>query len=126
VNWLILISDVVFALIAAILGMLGLSTLRATRRWGVGKSFWIPVSVSGALFLVGSILTIAHEVAVELNWSLTINTNEIVHVSSLLALCILMYGIRNYSRKVKTATILPIQDADNAKTRQTNEQLQHA
>lgn len=116
-NWLILVSDVVFAFIAAILGMLGLSTLQAIKRWGVGKSFWIPVSVSGALFLVGSIVTIVHEVAVELNWSLTINTDEIVHVSWLLALCILMYGIRNYSRKVKTATILPVQDADNTKTR---------
>jgi len=110
VNWLIFVSDVVFALIAAVLGKLGLSTLKAIRRWGVGKAFWIPVSVSSALFLIGSIVRIVNQVAVELDWSLTINTYEIAHVSWLLALCVLMYGIYNYSRKVKKATIVPVQD----------------
>ena len=116
-NWLIFISDVAFALIAAILGKLGLSTLKAIRRWGVGKSFWIPVFVSSVLFLIGSIARIVHQVAVELNWLLTINTYEIAHVSWLLAFCVLMYGIYNFSRKVKTATTVSIQDAHNAKKR---------
>ncbi len=119
-NWLIFVSDVAFALIAAILGKLGLSTLKAIRRWGVGKQFWIPVLVSSALFLVGSTVRIVNQVAVELDWSLTINTYEIAHVSWLLAFCVLMYGIYNYSRKVKTATTVPIQDAHNAK-KQENE-----
>ena len=95
-NWLILISDIIFALIAAILGILGLSTLRAIRHLGTGKSFWIPVFVSGALFLIGSIVTIFHEV----NFSLTTKTDEVVQISRLLALCFLLGGIFSYSRKV--------------------------
>lgn len=101
-NWLILISDVLFALVAAILGILGLSTFKAIRHLGIGKSFWIPTFVSGVFLLIGSVFRIFHEVAVELDLSLTINIDEIVHVSWLLALCILMGSIYNYSRKVKT------------------------
>lgn len=96
VNWLILISDIIFTLIAAILGILGLSTLRAIRHLGTGKSFWILVFVSGAFFLIGSIVTIFHEV----NFSLTTKTDEVVQISRLLALCILLGGIYSYSRNV--------------------------
>lgn len=95
-NWLILISDVIFALVATLLGILGLRTLRAIRHLGTGKSFWIPVFLSGALFLIGSIVTIFHEV----NFSLTTKTDEVVQISRLLALCILLGGIYSYSRKV--------------------------
>ena len=94
---LILISDVVFALVAAILSVLGLKTLKAIRHLNIGKSFWTPIFVSGVLFLIGSVVAIFHEV----NFSLTTNTEEVVHVSRLLALCILVGSIYTYSRKVK-------------------------
>ncbi len=95
-DWLILISNVIFALIAASLGILGLRTFRAIRHLGTGKSFWIPVCISGAFFLIGSIVAIFHEV----NLSLTTRTDEVVQVSRLLALCFLLGGIYSYSRKV--------------------------
>jgi len=102
VNWLILFCDILFALIATVLGVLGLGTFKAIKHLGIGKSFWVPIFVSGVLFVFGSAMRIFHEFAVELGWSLTIYTDEIVRVSWLLALCILMGSIYNYSRKVKT------------------------
>jgi hypothetical protein len=107
-NWLILISDVAFAFVAAILAAQGLRTLKAIKHLGIGKSFWIPVIASGALFLIGSVFGIFHEIAVELDLSLTINTDEIIHVSWLLALCLLMGSIYSYSRKVKTIKKFPV------------------
>lgn len=107
-NWLILISDVAFAFVAAILAAQGLRTLKAIKHLGIGKSFWIPVIASGALFLIGSVFGIFHEIAVELDLSLTINTDEIIHVSWLLALCLLMGSIYSYSRKVKTIKKFPM------------------
>jgi len=67
VNWPIFVSDLVFALAAVLVIIIGLSTLKAVKHLGIGKSFWIPVSVSGVLFLVGSLFTILNAVAVELN-----------------------------------------------------------
>lgn len=101
-NWLILFFDILFALVATVLGVLGLGTFKAIKHLGIGKSFWVPIFVSGVLFVFGSAVRIFHEFAVELGWSLTIYTDEIVRVSWLLALCILMGCIYNYSRKVKT------------------------
>lgn len=95
-NWLILSFNVLFALIAAMLGLLGLHTFRAVKHLGTGKSFWMPVFLSGALFLFGSIVTIFHEV----NFSLTTLTDEVVQISQLLAICSLLVGIYSYSRKV--------------------------
>jgi len=103
VNLVILFSDILFALVATVLGVLGLGTFKAIKHLGIGKSFWVPIFVSGFLFVFGSAVRIFHEFAVELGWSLTIYTDEIVRVSWLLALCILMGCIYNYSRKVKTA-----------------------
>jgi len=94
---LILVFEVAFASIAIILSILSLRTLRAIRHLGVGKSFWIPIFVSSVFFFVGSIVTIFHEV----NFLLTTRTEEVVHVSRLLALSILVCGIYSYSRRVK-------------------------
>jgi len=94
---LILVFEVVFALIAAILSILSLKTLKAISHLGVGKSFWIPVFMSGVFFIVGSVVTIFHEV----NFPLTNRTDEIVQVSRLLALSVLIFGIYGYSVKVK-------------------------
>lgn len=94
---MILGFEVVFASIAAILSILSFKTLRAIRHLGVGKSFWIPVFVSSIIFLIGSAITILHEIG----FSLTTQTVEVVQVSRILALCILVCGIYSYSRKVK-------------------------
>jgi len=129
VNWLILFSDILFALVATVLGVLGLGTFKAIKHLGIGKSFWVPIFVSGVLFVFGSAVRIFHEFAVELGWSLTTYTDEIVRVSWLLALCILMGCIYNYSRKVKT--VIRVSNQENAPSvaeltliqKQTNELL---
>ena len=86
----------VVAAIAVALILLSLKTLQAIRHLGVGKSFWMPVAVSGFLFFFGSIVAILFE----LNFSLMPYTDEVVQVSRLLALCILVGGVYSYSRKV--------------------------
>jgi hypothetical protein len=96
-NSLILAFDITFAIVAAILSILSWHTFRAIRHLRVGRSFWIPTFVSGAVFLVGSIFAILQQT----NLQLTTNTNEATHVSQILALCILVGGIYSYSRKVK-------------------------
>ena len=95
-NWLILVSNLVFASVATALAMLGLSTFKAIKHLDTGKSFWVPVFLSGAFFLIGSVFIIFREV----NFSLTTETDEVVQISQLLALCVLMGGVFNYSRKV--------------------------
>ncbi|MFX0067369.1 MAG: hypothetical protein ACFFC7_35050 [Candidatus Hermodarchaeota archaeon] len=133
VNWLLFVSDVIFMVVAAIICSLGLSTVRAIKHIGIGKSFWIPVSASGVLFLIGSIVRIFNLVTVELYsltffavelGSLTIKTEEIVHISWLLALFILMFSIYKYSKKVKTMISLPTPDEGNELTDQATELLQ--
>lgn len=84
------------AAIAVALILLSLKTLQAIRHLGIGKSFWMPVAVSGFLFFFGSVVAILFE----LNYSLTMYTDEVVQVSRLLALCILVGGVASYSRKV--------------------------
>lgn len=81
---------------AVALIMLSLKTMQVIRYLGVGKSFWMPVAVSGFLFFFGSILAILFE----LNFSLTEYTDEVVQISRLFALCILVGGVYSYSRKV--------------------------
>jgi len=84
------------AAIAVALILLSLKTLQAIRHLGVGKSFWMPVAVSGFLFFFGSVVAILFE----LNFSLTSYTDEVIQVSRLLALCILVGGVFSYSRRV--------------------------
>ncbi len=132
VNWIIFVSDVGFTVVAAILCRLGLSTVKSIKQLGISKSFWIPVFASGVLFLIGSIVRIFNQVTVELYsltffavelGSLTIKTEEITHVSWLLALCILMFSIYNYSKKVKTIISPSIPDESNELTDQATELL---
>ncbi len=84
------------AAVAVALILLSLKTLQAIKHLGVGKSFWMPVAVSGFLFFFGSVVAILFE----LNFSLTAYTDEVVQISRLLALGILVGGIASYSRKV--------------------------
>ena len=91
-----------FALVAAVLGILGQGTFKSIKHLGIGKTFWIPVFLSGVLFVFGSVVRIFHEFAVEYSWIAMSYTDEIVRISWLLALTILFGSIYNYSRKVKT------------------------
>jgi len=84
------------AAIAVALILLSLKTLQAIRHLGVGKSFWMPVAVSGFLFFFGSVTAILFE----LKFELMPYTDEVVQVSRLLALCILVGGVYSYSRRV--------------------------
>jgi len=93
---LVLILEIVVASVAIALILLSLKTLQAIKHLGVGKSFWMPVALSGFLFFFGSIIAILFE----LNFSLTTYTDEVVQVSRLLALCNLVSGVYSYSRKV--------------------------
>ena len=93
---MVLILEIAVAAIAVALILLSLKTLQAIRHLGVGKSFWMPVAVSGFLFFFGSVVATLFE----LNFSLMPYTDEVVQVSRLLALGILVGGIYTYSRKV--------------------------
>lgn len=93
---MVLILEIVIASTAVALIMLSLKTMQVIRYLGVGKSFWMPVAVSGFLLFFGSIFAILFE----LNFSLTEYTDEVVQISRLLALCILVGGVYSYSKKV--------------------------
>jgi len=100
-NWLIIALDIMFALVAAVLGILGHGTFKSIKHLGVGKSFWIPIFVSGILFVFGSAVRIFHEFAVEYSWVAMTYTDELIRISWLLAITILFGSIYNYSKKVK-------------------------
>jgi hypothetical protein len=93
---LILGFEVVFTAVAAILSILSFTTFRSIKHLGIGKSFWIPVFAAGVLFVAGSTFAMLDEVGVFLP-----RTQEVVHVSRILALCLLVGGVYSYSRKVK-------------------------
>lgn len=100
-NWLIIALDIMFALVAAVLGILGQGTFKSIKHLDAGKSFWIPIFVSGIFFVFGSAVRIFHEFAIEYGWIVMSYTDEIIRVSWLLAITILFASIYNYSRKVK-------------------------
>ena len=95
-NWLITVSNIAFASIAALLCVLSWKTLKNIRYLNVGKSFWIPAFVSGLLFAVGSIVSIINELVL----SLTVAA-EIVQITELIAFCSLSVGIYSYSRMIR-------------------------
>lgn len=101
-NWLIIALDILFALVAAVLGILGLGTFKSIKHLGIGKSFWMPLFLSGILFVLGSAVRIFHAFAVEYGWLVMTYTDEVIRVSWLLAIGILFGSIYSYSRKVKT------------------------
>ena len=95
-DWLIIVSNIAFALIATLLSVLGWRTLKNIRYLNVGKSFWIPIVASGLLFAITSIITILNETVL----SLTI-TVEIGQITQLIAFCFLSVGIYSYSRMIR-------------------------
>lgn len=95
-NWLIIISNISFALVSSLLCMLCWSTLKTIRHLNVGKTFWIPVGVAGILFSIGSITTLFNEVGLSLP-----NITEIIQITQLIALCFLSGGIYGYSKNIR-------------------------
>ena len=100
-NWSLIVLDIMFALVAAVLGILGHGTFKSIKHLDAGKSFWIPIFVSGIFFVFGSAVRIFHEFAIEYGWIIMSYTDEIIRISWLLAITILFASIYNYSRKVK-------------------------
>ncbi|UCE96413.1 MAG: hypothetical protein JSV51_02055, partial [Candidatus Bathyarchaeota archaeon] len=96
---MIVVFEVIYAIISAILILLGFITLRAIKHLGVGKPFWIPVIASSIFFLIGSLATVLYE----LGFSILVQTAEIVQIIRIAALCILVCGIYSYSRRIKTS-----------------------
>jgi hypothetical protein len=95
-NWLITVSNIAFASIAALLCVLSWKTLKNIKYLNVGKSFWIPAFVSGLLFAIGSIISIINELVL----SLTVAA-EIVQITELIAFCSLSVGIYTYSKMIR-------------------------
>ncbi len=108
-NWFIIALDIMFALMAAVLGILAHGTFKSIKHMGIGKTFWIPIFVSGILFVFGSTVRIFHEFALEYSWPAMTYTDEIIRVSWLLAITILFGSIYSYSKKVKTTIKLTTQ-----------------
>lgn len=90
-----LIIEVPIAAIALVLSVLSYKTLRRIKYLGVGKSFWIPVLLSGIFFLIGSVIAILFDLGVSFEYIV-----EVSDVSRLIALCILLGGVSTYSRKI--------------------------
>jgi hypothetical protein len=101
-NWFLIALDIMFAMVAAVLGILGHGTFKSIKHLDAGKSFWIPIFVSGILFVFGSAVRIFHEFAIEYGWIIMSYTEEITRISWFLAITILFASIYSYSRKVKT------------------------
>jgi hypothetical protein len=95
-NWLIIVSNIVFGLISASLCVLGWNTLKAIKYLNVGKLFWIPLFLSSFLFAISSLITILNDAFL----SLTI-AFEIEQIVQLTALCFLSVGIYSYSKMIK-------------------------
>lgn len=93
---MVLVLEVPVAAIALVLSLLSWKTLRAIKHLDVGKSFWIPVLLSGTFFLAGSFVAILND----LGLSFTIYTIEMIAVIKLLALCTLVSGVYTYSAKI--------------------------
>lgn len=110
-NWLIIVLDILFAMVAAVLGILSLGTFKSIKHLGIGKSFWVPLFLSGILFVIGSAVRVFHAFAVEYGWLATAYSEEITRVSWLLAIGILSGSIYSYSRKVKTSIKLTTPEA---------------
>ena len=100
-NWLIIALDILFALVAAVLGIMGLGTFKSIKHLGIGKSFWMPIFLSGILFVFGSAVRIFYAFAVEYGWVVMVYTEELIRISWLLGIVILFGSIYSYSRKVK-------------------------
>ena len=90
-----LFVEVSLAGIAIVLSILSWKTLSKIKHLDVGKSFWIPVMVSGIFFFAGSVTTIVSALGYSFAYSI-----EFALISRLFALCILLGGVYTYSRQI--------------------------
>ena len=101
-NWIIITLDIMFASIAAILGILAYGTYKSVQHLNAGKSFWIPMLISGIFFIFGSAVSIFHQFAVEYGWIVMTFTDEIIRISWFIAITVMFTSIYSYARNVKT------------------------
>ena len=94
---MVFILEIPFAAIAAVVCVVSWKTLRTIKHLSVGKSFWIPILLSGIFFFVASILAIFNELILPMT---TYIVEDAVSVARLLALCCLTTGVYVYSRKI--------------------------
>lgn len=92
---MILFLEVPIAGIAIVLSILSWKTFRKIKDLHVGKSFWIPILLSGIFFFIGSVTAILMDLGYSFAYSV-----EIASTSRLFALCILLGGIYMYSRQI--------------------------
>ena len=92
---MVLYLEVPLAGIAIVLSTLSWKTLGRIKHLDVGKSFWIPVMLSGIFFLAGSVTAILSDLGYSFVLSL-----EFASISRLFALCILLGGVYAYSRQI--------------------------
>jgi hypothetical protein len=122
---LTLILELGVASVAAILSILSIRTLQAIKHLGLGKSFWIPIAVTGILFSFGSILNILQE-TIPSYFQLITQTSGIAQALQILALITLLAGIYSYSRKVtKTLAERPKPTIQEEERDQTAEEDSH-
>lgn len=92
---MVLLLEVPLAGIAIVLSILSWKTLRKIKYLNVGKSFWIPVMLSGIFFFTGSVTAILSDFGYSFAYSI-----EFTSINRLFALCILLGGVYTYSRQI--------------------------
>jgi len=91
--------DAACSLVAVMLASFSLYTLIAMRAKGVRRSLWVPILVSSIFFLLGSISSILEDYL-----NITEEMEMLHHLSWLIGLSILTYGVYIYFLMVKKAT----------------------
>jgi hypothetical protein len=92
---MVLFLEVPLAGIAIVLSTLSWKTFCKIKHLDVGKSFWIPIMLSGIFFFTGSIIGILSDLSYSFAYSI-----EFALISRLFALCILLGGVYAYSRQI--------------------------
>ncbi len=95
---MVLVFEVSLASIALLLSVVSFKTIQTIKHLAIGKTFWVPILLSGILFFASSITAILTDLTF-LPYMI-----EVTSVLRLLALCFLTGGIYAYSRKI-TSTL---------------------
>lgn len=96
-HWLMITINIVCSVIAILLAIFGLQALMVLHVKGVERTLWKPVLTSSVFFLAGSVLGLLYEVMER-----TMDILEALHhVSWLVGLCVLAYGVYIYLGMLK-------------------------
>jgi len=90
--------DVVCSLVAVLLVSFSLYTLRKMRAKGVRRSLWVPILISSIFFLLGNISSILENFV-----NATEELEILHHLSWLVGLSVITYGVYVYLQMVKKA-----------------------